>query len=53
MIRPQYRLLVDDYRVFYDVTDLNVEVLAVVPKPQARQWLERYGKRPAENEESD
>ena len=31
--RPQYRLRVgDDIRVFYDVTDGTVEVLAIVPK---------------------
>ena len=42
--RPQYRLRVgDDIRVFYDVTEATVEVLAVVPKPEADQWLERYG----------
>lgn len=53
MIRPQYRLLVDEHRVFYDVTDAGVEVLAVVPKSKAREWLERYGQRAAESEESD
>lgn len=42
--RPQYRLRVgDDVRVFYDVTDDTVEVLAIVPKSEANQWLERYG----------
>ena len=42
--RPQYRLRVgDDIRVFYDVTDDTVEVLAIVPKSEANQWLERYG----------
>ena len=42
--RPQYRLRVgDDIRVFYDVTELTVEVLAVVPKSEAVPWLERYG----------
>ena len=48
--RPQYRLRVgDDIRVFYDVTEATVEVLAVVPKSAADQWLERYG---ASDEES-
>jgi mRNA interferase RelE/StbE len=43
--RPQYRLRVgDDIRVFYDVTDNTVEVLAIVPRSQANEWLERYGK---------
>ena len=42
--RPQYRLRVGDgIRVFYDVTETAVEVLAIVPKSQALQWLERYG----------
>jgi hypothetical protein len=31
----------DDIRVFYDVTEDTVEVLAVVPKPEANAWLER------------
>lgn len=43
--RPQYRLRVgDDIRVFYDVTEDTVEVLAILPKSEARQWLQRYGK---------
>ena len=42
--RPQYRLrVVDDTRVFYDVTEDTVEVLAIVPKSEANKWLERYG----------
>lgn len=42
--RPQYRLRVgDEIRVFYDVTEDTVEVLAIVPKSEASDWLERYG----------
>ena len=42
--RPQYRLRIgDDIRVFYDVTEVAVEVLAIVPKSEANQWLERCG----------
>lgn len=42
--RPQYRLRVgDDVRVFYDATEDTVEVLAIVPKSEANQWLKRYG----------
>lgn len=42
--RPQYRLRVgDDIRVFYDVVDGVVEVLAIVPKSEADEWLERHG----------
>ena len=37
--RPQYRLRVGDMRVFYDVTDDEVRVLAIVSKAGADQWL--------------
>lgn len=37
--RPQYRLRVDEVRVFYDVTEATVEILAIVPKAQAARWL--------------
>ena len=41
--RPQYRLRVDDIRVFYDVSGSNVEVLAIVPKSEAESWLAQFG----------
>lgn len=41
--RPQYRLRVGDIRVFYDITEQTVEVLAIVPKAQAAAWLEEMG----------
>ncbi len=41
--RPQYRLRVDETRVFYDVSEGVVEVLAIVPKSQAAAWLEAIG----------
>ncbi len=41
--RPQYRLRVEEVRVFYDVTDEAVEVLAMVAKSEAAAWLERHG----------
>jgi mRNA interferase RelE/StbE len=41
--KPQYRLRVDDLRVFYDVSPPRVEVLAIVPKSEATAWLEREG----------
>jgi mRNA-degrading endonuclease RelE of RelBE toxin-antitoxin system len=41
--RPQYRLRVEEVRVFYDVSGSAVEVLAIVPKPEAESWLARYG----------
>ena len=37
--RPQYRLRVNEVRVFYDVTEETVEVLAIIPKEQAVAWL--------------
>ena len=36
---PQYRLRVREIRVFYDVTERAVEVLAIVPKSEALSWL--------------
>jgi len=41
--RPQYRLRVEDVRVFYDVSGSNVEVLAIVPKLEAESWLAQCG----------
>ena len=45
MRRPQYRLRVDEIRVFYDVRDDTVEVLAIVAKADANEWLEREGEK--------
>lgn len=42
--RPQYRLRVGDIRVFYDVVDGTVEVLAIVPKSETSAWLNQFGK---------
>ena len=41
--RPQYRLRVEEVRVFYDVSASTVEVLAIVPKPEAESWLAQFG----------
>ena len=41
--RPQFRLRVEEVRVFYDVSGSTVEVLAIVPKPEAESWLARLG----------
>ena len=40
---PQYRLRVGEIRVFYDITEYHVEVLAIVPKSEAASWLEEMG----------
>ncbi len=42
--RPQYRLRVGDIRVFYDVIDGTVEVLAIIPKVETSAWLNQFGK---------
>jgi mRNA-degrading endonuclease RelE of RelBE toxin-antitoxin system len=41
--QPQYRLRVGEVRVFYDVTETAVEVLAIVPKNEAQAWLDDEG----------
>src|SRR5262245_59564325 len=40
---PQYRLRVDDIRVFYDVRGQAVEILAVINKSEADAWLAQFG----------
>ena len=41
--RPQFRLRVGEVRVFYDISDQIVEVLAVVAKSEAESWLAQFG----------
>lgn len=41
--RPQYRLSVGELRIFYDVREETVEILAIVPKSQAAAWLVQTG----------
>ena len=41
--RPQYRLRVNEVRVFYDVAENAVQVLAIVAKAQAEAWLKAEG----------
>lgn len=53
--RPQFRLRMDDIRVFYDVTAKAVEILAIVTKAEAEAWLAKQGvpesgSRPGEGE---
>jgi mRNA-degrading endonuclease RelE of RelBE toxin-antitoxin system len=43
--QPQFRLRVDDVRVFYDVAEGRVEVLAVVSKADGARWLAKVGKK--------
>ncbi len=41
--QPQFRLRVGDIRVFYDVTEAAVEVLAIIDKAEAQAWLDEEG----------
>ncbi len=44
LAHPQYRLRIgDDLRVFYDVTEEAVQVLAIVMKSEADAWLAKHG----------
>ena len=43
MSQPQYRLRVNDIRVFYDVTETAVEILAIIEKSEAQEWLHEAG----------
>lgn len=44
MARPQYRLRVEEVRVFYDISGSVVVILAIVPKPEAESWLAQFGR---------
>ena len=43
MTHPQYRLRVDEIRVYYDVGQNTVEILAIVDKSDADAWLNQFG----------
>jgi len=44
MASPEYRLRVgDEIRVFFDVSEQTVEVLAIILKSQVNDWLEKHG----------
>ena len=45
LVHPQYRLRIDEFRVFYDVTESNVNILAVVSKSQSASWLDQKGEK--------
>ena len=40
---PQYRLRIDQWRVFYDVVERSVLIRGVVRKPDASDWLAQFG----------
>lgn len=41
--RPQYRLRINEIRVFYDVSGETVEILAILAKSEADAWLAQLG----------
>ena len=43
LAQPQFRLRVGEVLVFYDVRESTVEILAVIPKSDAAEWLKREG----------
>jgi len=41
--RPQYRLRAENLRIFYDVTEKTVKILAIISKDEAERRLEKVG----------
>src|SRR5712691_3993357 len=41
--RPQYRLRIGEVRIFYDVVEREVQILAIIPKSVADEWIQRWG----------
>jgi len=41
--RLQYRLRVGELRIYYDIRNQTVEILAIVPKSKAAIWLDQFG----------
>jgi len=46
---PEYRIRVGEIRIFYDVIENTVEILAIVPKSKASEWLDEVGGKKAES----
>ncbi len=44
--QPHFRLRVDEFRVFYDINEQEVQILAIVSKEEAETWLSQYGTPP-------
>jgi mRNA-degrading endonuclease RelE of RelBE toxin-antitoxin system len=42
---PQYRFRVDDLRVFYDIAENDVVVLAIMSKEKTDEWLNEHGEK--------
>ena len=43
--KPQYRLRIDDLRVFYDVDGEQVTILGIMAKVHTEEWLREEGER--------
>ena len=43
---PAYRLRVGEVRIFYDVSESTVEILAIIPKSEANPWLQSIQESP-------
>ena len=43
LTRPQFRLRVGEVRVFYDVVEQQVQVLAIIAKSETEAWLRKAG----------
>ncbi len=43
MQQPQYRLRVDNLRVFYDIAGDQVVILGIIPKSAAQDWVNQFG----------
>ena len=41
--RPEFRLRVQDFRIFYDVAEGEVQVIAIVARANADAWLKKVG----------
>ena len=41
--QPQYRLRIEELRVFYDVIGQEVQVLTLITKAEAQAWLDEHG----------
>ncbi|MBO0797426.1 MAG: type II toxin-antitoxin system RelE/ParE family toxin [Blastocatellia bacterium] len=42
---PQYRLRIDDLRIFYDIAGNDVVVLAIMSKEKTDEWLKEHGEK--------
>ena len=42
---PQFRLKVGEIRVFYDVIDTDIVIIAIMSKEQTIQWLKEQGEK--------